>query len=217
MRPRRRHPHPCCACSCTLSHLRLRQQQPSRRPSRRRRLQRSRRQWRPPPRTPAQVQGGGACLVGRCCCVPARSCGHAHMHAQNKEIPWKCLCCSILWRSLGSCVDVLSHAACRPAVQRGSCGLEGRHALWPSHLPHCPVPPSHCTGASIDPSSVSAEEAAETEAGAREKRMRSITSALLDLATGRCAVCCEGVCEGGGTGCGGRGLCAHCWLQWGWF
>lgn len=119
--------------------------------------------------------------------------------------------------SLGSCVDVLSHAACRPAVQRGSCGLEGRHASWPSHLPHCPVPPSHCTGASIDPSSVSAEEAAETEAGAREKRMRSITSALLDLATGRCAVCCEGVCEGGGTGCGGRGLCAHCWLQWGWF
>ncbi|KAF5830338.1 LETM1-like protein-domain-containing protein [Dunaliella salina] len=40
------------------------------------------------------------------------------------------------------------------------------------------------TGHEVDPASVSAEEAAEEEAQAREKRLRDITNALLDLATG---------------------------------
>jgi len=40
------------------------------------------------------------------------------------------------------------------------------------------------TGSDLDPASVSPEEAAEEEAQAREKRLRDITNALLDLATG---------------------------------
>lgn len=51
----------------------------------------------------------------------------------------------------------------------------------------------------MDTSSVSAEEAAEQEARAREKRLRDITNALLDLATGRCG-------RGGGMG-GQPGQC----------
>lgn len=41
------------------------------------------------------------------------------------------------------------------------------------------------TGDELQADAVSPEEAAEEEAKAREKRLRAITSALLDLATGR--------------------------------